>query len=433
MGTMPGKETLEGLNPTQKEAVMTQNGPILIVAGAGSGKTKVLTHRIAHLVALGVGPDKILAVTFTNKAAGEMKERVAKLLSTSDPRLPAPGPWIGTFHSLGAWILRRENEKASLSKNFVILDEEDGLAVMKEAVKELELDPKQFQPARLKKIISRKKGSLETADEYAREAEDPFSKALAGAWQLYEQKLRAAEALDFDDLLVKTYFLFADSPETLAKYQEHWQYVNIDEYQDTDQVQYRLANMLAQKHKNICVVGDIDQSIYSFRGADFRNILNFENDWPEAKIITLEENYRSHEPILDAANSVISKNLFRKPKNLFTQKTGGDKIGLFAAENEEEEAEFIAEKTGELIKNRVQPDEIAVLMRTNAQSRVIEEKFLSRGIPYLVVGVKFYLRKEIKDVLAYMKAALNPKDRLSLKRIINTPPRGIGKVAAAKY
>jgi len=434
MGTMSRDEALTGLNPAQKEAVLTQNGPLLIVAGAGSGKTKVLTHRIAHLISQGVLPDKILAVTFTNKAAGEMRERVSRLLNAKPCALNADNtPWIGTFHSLGAWILRREAKIAGLAKNFVILDEEDSLALMKEAVKELALDPKQFQPSRIKKTISRKKGGLETADDFASEAKDPFSKTLAQIWQLYDQKLKTSEALDFDDLLVKTYFLFSDSPQTLAKYREHWQYVNIDEYQDTDQVQYRLANMLSRGHKNLCVVGDIDQSIYSFRGADFRNILNFENDWPEAKIITLEENYRSHEPILNAANAVISKNFLRKPKTLFTQKTGGDKIGLFAAENEGDEAEFIAQKTEEFIKNKVSPDEIAVLMRTNAQSRVLEEKFLERKIPYFVVGVKFYLRKEIKDALAYIKTALNPKDSLSLKRIINTPPRGIGKVALAKY
>ena len=431
---MQENKLLAGLNEAQKEAVLTQNGPLLIVAGAGSGKTKVLTHRIAHLIYQGVLPDKILAVTFTNKAAGEMRERVSRLLNAKPCALNADNtPWIGTFHSLGAWILRREAKTAGLAKNFVIFDEEDGLAIMKESIKELELDPKQFQPSRIKKTISRKKGGLETADDFASEAKDLFSKTLAQIWQTYDQKLKTNEGLDFDDLLVKTYFLFSDSPKTLAKYQERWQYVNIDEYQDTDQVQYRLANMLAQKHKNICVVGDIDQSIYSFRGADFRNILNFENDWPEAKIITLEENYRSHAPILNAANAVISKNFLRKPKTLFTQKTGGDKIGIFAAESENDEAEFIAQKTEEFIKNRVSPDEIAVLMRTNAQSRVLEEKFLERKIPYFVVGVKFYLRKEIKDALAYMRAALNPKDSLSLKRIINTPPRGIGKVTMAKY
>src|SRR3989344_5384830 len=378
---MQENKLLAGLNEAQKEAVLTQNGPLLIVAGAGSGKTKVLTHRIAHLIYQGVLPDKILAVTFTNKAAGEMRERVSRLLNAKPCALNADNtPWIGTFHSLGAWILRREAKTAGLAKNFVIFDEEDGLAIMKESIKELELDPKQFQPSRIKKTISRKKGGLETADDFASEAKDLFSKTLAQIWQTYDQKLKTNEGLDFD------------------------------EYQDTDQVQYRLANMLAQKHKNICVVGDIDQSIYSFRGADFRNILNFENDWPEAKIITLEENYRSHAPILNAANAVISKNFLRKPKTLFTQKTGGDKIGLFAAENEGDEAEFIAQKTEEFIKNRVSPDEIAVLMRTNAQSRVLEEKFLERKIPYFVVGVKFYLRKEIKDALAYIKTALTPKD-----------------------
>src|SRR3989344_4986727 len=372
---MQENKLLAGLNEAQKEAVLTQNGPLLIVAGAGSGKTKVLTHRIAHLIYQGVLPDKILAVTFTNKAAGEMRERVSRLLNAKPCALNADNtPWIGTFQSRGAWILRREAKTAGLAKNFVIFDEEDGLAIMKESIKELELDPKQFQPSRIKKTISRKKGGLETADDFASEAKDLFSKTLAQIWQTYDKKLKTNEGLDFDDLLVKTYFLFSDSPQTLAKYQERWQYVNIDEYQDTDQVQYRPPPTNPPKQK---------------------------------------ENYRSHAPILNAANAVISKNFLRKPKTLFTQKTGGDKIGIFAAESENDEAEFIAQKTEEFIKNRVRPDEIAVLMRTNAQSRVLEEKFLERKIPYFVVGVKFYLRKEIKDALAYMRAALNPKDSLS--------------------
>jgi DNA helicase II / ATP-dependent DNA helicase PcrA len=433
---MSSLNNLDHLNKTQKEAVLRQAGPLLIIAGAGSGKTKVLTHRIAHLISQGVRPDKILAVTFTNKAAGEMRERILQLLPTNKPATgwePEAMPWIGTFHSLGAFILRQEHEAAGFSKNFTILDEEDSLALIKEAVKELNLDFKQFQPSKIKKIISRQKCDRIKTDDLENEAHDYFSKILVKIRRIYEEKLKKSQSLDFDDLLIKTVELFENRPDILDKYQQRWQFINIDEYQDTDSVQYRLANRLAEKHSNICVVGDVDQSIYSFRGADFRNILNFESDWPQAKIITLEENYRSHKPILDAANAVIAKNKLRKPKNLFTKQTGGEKLELFVAGSEDQEAEFIAQKTKNLIESGHKPNELAVLFRANFQSRVLEEKFLAYEIPYYVVGVKFYARKEIKDILAYLRSALNSGDLISKKRIINVPPRAIGKVLTARY
>ncbi len=434
---MQENKLLSGLNEAQKEAVLHKDGPLLIVAGAGSGKTRVLTHRVAHLIAGGVQPEKILAVTFTNKAAGEMKERIAKLLqvplSQILPKKNLGGPWIGTFHSLGAWILRNDAKSAGLGKNFSIADEEDSLSLIKESIKEAGADPKQFQPFRIKKVISRKKCELICAEDFSSEARDPFSRTLALIWRIYENKLKSSDFADFDDLLIKTENLFSSHPEILSKYQDMWQYINVDEFQDTDSVQYKIASVLASKHSNICVVGDVDQSIYSFRGADFRNILNFEMGWPGAKVITLEENYRSTPQILDAANAVIAKNKLRKPKNLFTKADSGEKLAVYAAENENDEADFIASEAAGLIKKGVRPEQIAVLFRTNAQSRVLEEKFLARALPYYVVGVKFYARKEVKDVLAYLKSSLNPSDLLSKKRVINLPARGIGKALMVKY
>lgn len=430
---MPTPNLLSGLNTAQIEAVLHKNGPLLVAAGAGSGKTKVLTHRIARLIADGTSPEKILAVTFTNKAAGEMKERVAKLLPVPSPRSPFLIPWMGTFHSLGAWILRREAGEVGMRKNFSIIDDEDSLALVKESIKELGLDPKQFPPFGIKKTISARKCDMLKPEDLAEESADYFSKKLVSVWELYEQKLKSSNSADFDDLLVKTALLFSSKPEVLQKYQDLWDHILIDEYQDTDHVQHALATMLAAGHKNICVVGDIDQSIYSFRGADFRNILGFGALYPEAKAVTLEENYRSTQPILSASNAVIEKNELRRPKNLFTKIEGGEKLGVFAAENENEEADFIASVAGGLIESGVKPEEIAVLFRTNAQSRVLEEKFLARNIPHHVVGVKFYSRKEVKDILAYIKSALNPEDFLSKKRIVNQPARGIGKVMTAKY
>jgi DNA helicase-2/ATP-dependent DNA helicase PcrA len=442
---MPKKFGPKTLNEAQEKAVLAIDGPVLIVAGAGSGKTLVLAHRIAHLIEKGVRPESILAVTFTNKAAGEMRDRILRLLKRETYNLKHPWfrasgfrlreiPWIGTFHALGAYILRESGGALGISKSFSILDEEDSLSLIKDALEELELDPKKFEPRRLRSLVSRKKNEMEKLEDFVANSRDYFPKILAKVWTRYEERLRKSDSLDFDDLLLKVVELFTKEPEILRKYQEHWKYIQVDEYQDTNIVQYHLTHLLAKEHKNLCVVGDIDQAIYSWRGADFRNILHFERDWPEAKVITLEENYRSTQLILDAANTVIVKNKMRVPKNLFSKKTSREKITLFEASNEEEESDIITE----LIKNEVRtrtikPEEIAVLFRTNFQSRILEEKMLESDIPYQVVGVKFYERREIKDALSYLKSALNPDDLLSLKRIINLPPRGIGKVLAGKF
>ncbi|MBI1957265.1 MAG: UvrD-helicase domain-containing protein [Candidatus Niyogibacteria bacterium] len=443
MSTPLGENLLSGLNDAQKAAVLHRSGPLLVVAGAGSGKTRVLTYRIAHLITSGVQPESILAITFTNKAAGEMKERVTRLL-TGSPQGESLGirkglplkdsPWIGTFHALGVWLLRREGKAIGIDPHFTIVDDEDRLALIKECVADLKLDPKQFEPRRVKSLISSKKTSLLTPDEHLAEAKDGFSRAFGEIWAAYEAKKARSHTLDFDDLLANIVVLFERRPDILEKYQGLWKFIHIDEYQDTDSVQYRIANLLARAHSNLCVVGDIDQAIYSFRGADFRNILQFEVDWPEATVVTLEENYRSTKPILDAANAVIAKNVFRKPKNLYTTYDGDvSKIELCVAENETQEAEWIAGKIKHLLGQGAHPTSLAVLFRTNAQSRALEEAFLLNQIPYHVVGVKFYARREIKDILAYLRAALNPADLISIKRIINTPKREIGKVLLAKY
>ncbi|MCH7883530.1 UvrD-helicase domain-containing protein [Patescibacteria group bacterium] len=345
---------LAGLNAAQREAVLHKNGPFLIVAGAGSGKTRVLTHRIAYLIADGVKPDQILALTFTNKAAQEMKERISQLLGHSVSKWTLSVqvrtmPWIGTFHSLGAWILRRNAKAIGLSSHFTILDEEDRLSLIKDTIKELKLDLKQFQPSRMKSLISQKKGDLISIDDFREEANDYFSRTLGEIWQKYEDKLKMAHALDFDDLLTRTLMLLRARSDILSAYQKQWEFIHIDEYQDTDHVQYILANLLAKLHSNLCVVGDVDQAIYSWRGADFRNILQFEDDWSQAKVITLEENYRSVKPILEAANAVIVKNVFRKPKNLFTKQTEGEKLELACAQNEDEEAQWIAGRAKDLL------------------------------------------------------------------------------------
>lgn len=423
-------DVFTGLNEQQKEAVQTTEGPVLILAGAGSGKTKTLTHRVANLIQKGVKPEKILAVTFTNKAAEEMEKRIFLLL-----RAKTTGqPFIGTFHGLGVYILKNSGRPLNIPRRFTILDEEDSLIIFKNCLKELKLDPKQFPPAKIQNIVSRQKNNLATFEDFLNSNQEHFFlKTIGRIWQKYEETLAKQKSLDFDDLILKVVALFQNYPGILKHYQDKWQYIHIDEYQDTNRGQYLMANLLAKSHKNICAVGDDDQSIYSFRGADYQNILNFEKDWPQAKIITLEENYRSSQKILDAANKVINKNKARYPKNLFTQKIGGEPIFLFAAENEEEEACFAADQIEKILSRGDSLSQTAVLYRTNFQSRILEEEFLRRSIPYQVLGVKFYERKEIKDILAYLKAALNPNDLLSLKRIINTPARGIGKITTLKF
>ncbi|MDD5033068.1 MAG: UvrD-helicase domain-containing protein [Candidatus Pacebacteria bacterium] len=423
-------DILSGLNESQKEAVSHIEGPLLVVAGAGAGKTKVITHRIANLIQNGVAPEKILAVTFTNKAAAEMKNRVKNMLSEQKAanrllRMPA----MGTFHSVCASILRTNSGKIGLPASFSILDKEDSLSVIKKCLKALELNPKQFPPQKMQSLISKQKSELVKREEFSADAEtEYFPKILSSVWEEYEKKLDAQKALDFDDLISETVFLFEKNPDVLEHYRDKWNYVLIDEYQDTNRSQYILTKMLAEKHRNICVVGDEDQSIYRFRGADFKNILNFEKDWPGARVVLLEQNYRSTQKILDAANSVIGKNKMRKPKKLFSLSEKGSGLALFDALNEKEEADIIAASTGELASEGIPLSEIAVLYRANFQSRALEESFLKRQIPYRVIGTRFFERKEVKDIIAYIKAALNNDDLLSVERIINEPGRGIGKI-----
>ena len=426
------------LNPIQEEAILTSDGPVLIVAGAGSGKTMVLTHRISNLIDKGINPGSILAITFTNKAAEEMRTRVGQLLGSKSNRWDQDnstyrGPWIGTFHSFCVYILRNSGKVIGIPRGFTIMDEEDALSMIKEALRDIGLDPKKIEARKIRNMISKKKNEMIGHEDMELEASGGyFGKIMLEVWRKYEEKLGALKALDFDDLLLKTVFLFSRHPDVLAQWQERFKYIHVDEYQDTNLVQYHLTKLLALKYRNLCVVGDIDQAIYSWRGADFRNIMHFERDWPEAKIITLEENYRSTQLILDAANAVIVKNKARLPKNLYSKKKAGPKIILFEAANEEEEALFVAGLAKSLVKEGMPPRDIAVLYRTNFQSRILEEKMLEGNISYQVIGVKFYERKEIKNALAYLKAAINPEDLLSLKRIINFPPRGIGKILLTK-
>ena len=430
---------LLGLNERQKEAVLQKNGPILIIAGAGAGKTKTLAHRILHLIKEGVHPENILAITFTNKAAKEMRERVEKIIS-SDKKLNIPlsyhhKPFISTFHSLGVYILKENSRLIGLTRNFSIMDRSDSSKLVKECLKSLDIDPKQFEPSKILNIISREKGNLVSANEYSVGSDKngyTLQAVVGKVWPLYENKLAQEKALDFDDLLLKTYNILKNHKDVLEKYQNLWKYIHIDEYQDTNKVQYMTAKILAEKNRNICVVGDIDQSIYSWRGADIENILSFEEDYPETKVILLEENYRSTQTILSIANEVIKNNKLRREKNLFTKNDVGEKVSFLKALNEMEEARFIARKSQELIEKGASPREIAVLYRANFQSRVLEEAFLTESVPYQVLGTKFFDRKEIKDVLSFLRASFNPENLSDLKRIINVPARGIGKVTILK-
>lgn len=428
---------LQELNSRQKEAVETTEGPLLIIAGAGAGKTKTITHRILHLIKKGVAPQSILAITFTNKAAKEMRDRVEKLLS-EDKELNLPifsqdRPFLSTFHSLGVHILKENAKLLGIPRHFTIYDKSDSKRAIKQAVAECELDPKQFDPSKIMGIISREKGNFVTQKEYEnKNGNEFFQKIVAKVWAKYENILTKEKSLDFDDLLLKTAQLLNTNREVREMYQNRWKYIHIDEYQDTNKVQYTIAYNLAEKNKNICVVGDVDQTIYSWRGADIENILNFEKDYPQAKVILLEENYRSTQTILSAANQIIQKNIFRKEKKLFTKQGEGEKIGLSITYDEGSEANFIAEKSKELIKNGVNPREIAVLYRANFQSRVIEESFLHKSVPYQILGVRFFDRKEIKDVLSFIRGALNPESAGDITRIINVPARGIGKVTLMK-
>lgn len=422
---------MENLNQKQKEAVLATDGPVLVIAGAGAGKTKTLTHRIFHLINQGVAPANILAITFTNKAAKEMRDRVWKLLKNGVWREEVP--FISTFHALGVHILRENHLLLDAPKYFNIFDKDDSKKAIKEALGSLHLDPKQYEPGKILAIISKEKGKFVTQDDYAQKSGDGyFQQIVAGVWDKYEEILNREKAFDFDDLLLKTAILLKQNQKVKEHYQNLWKYILIDEYQDTNEVQYIIAKLLSEKHKNIFAVGDVDQNIYTFRGANIKNIMNFEKDYPEAKIILLEENYRSTKNIIKAANKVIAKNQFRLKRDLFTENPEGEKISKFEGLDENHEGFFIAQKSKSLIDSGIPANEIAVLFRANFQSRVLEEQFFLNQIPYRMIGTRFFDRAEIKNILSYIKAAINPESFSDIKRIINFPPRGIGKVTLLK-
>lgn len=421
---------INGLNPEQQNAVKTTEGPLLLMAGAGSGKTRVLTHRIAYLmVEKRVNPYNILAITFTNKAAKEMRERIYRLMGGAADEI-----WISTFHSMCVRILRRDIDRIGYNRNFTILDATDQQSVIKNILKEKNMDPKKFDPRAILGSISSAKNELKTPEDYAKLAGDYFEQRVSEVYELYQKRLRKNQALDFDDLIMQTIHLFQRVPEVLEYYQRKFQYIHVDEYQDTNRAQYMLVKLLANRFQNLCVVGDSDQSIYKWRGADIANILSFEKDYPRAKTILLEQNYRSTKTILYAANEVIKNNLNRKPKNLWTENPEGNQIFYYRADSEQTEAQFVAGKIKEQIDSgKRKYSDFAILYRTNAQSRVMEEVLLKSNIEYSIVGgIKFYDRKEIKDILAYLRLIANPDDDISLQRVINVPKRGIGSSSVDK-
>lgn len=426
---------LDGLNEAQKNAVLTTEGPLLVLAGAGSGKTRVITHRVINLIAKGIAPQNILAVTFTNKSAKEMRERVLHLISAyrESERASIDGtPTVTTFHALGVRMIREDHEVFGLRKQFVIFDRGDSTSAIKKGLEKAGYDPKQFEPRRILSIISRAKGDAITQTEFAGSARTYPEKVASEVWKHYEEILRGEHALDFDDLLAKTLFMLKSHPDILEKYRNRFTYVHIDEYQDTNRVQYEIARLIVGDRANLCVVGDVDQNIYSWRGADIKNILQFERHFPSAKIIMLEENYRSTQTIIEASNDIIEKNVNRPTKKVFTNNHQGELIQLYAAMGGQEEAEYVALTAKGLIKNGTSPSDIAILFRTNFQSRALEEAFINYGVPYQMLGTKFFERREIKDILSVLRFALNPSSTNDLTRIINTPPRGIGKVTLLK-
>lgn len=405
----------------------------MVVAGAGTGKTRVITHRIAHLIKQGVPAREILAVTFTNKAAAEMRERVGKLVEGN-------APFVGTFHSLGVHILRESGRALNISRWFAILDRDESISIIRKNLKELGIDPKQFAPAAVLSTISRAKGDLISLEDFEKgTSHSYFAEVVARVWKRYEQELEKAKALDFDDLLVKTVELLANYPDVRKRYQTQWRYVHVDEYQDTNKVQYEMIRLLAGELRNLCVVGDADQTIYTWRGATIANILGFEKDFPGAKVVILEENYRSTSNILNAANSVISKNEDRKEKNLFTRGESGEKIMVYEAFDPTDEARFVTRTVRKIIspstslRANLRFEDIAVLYRANFQSRQLEEAFLEADIPYTVLGTRFFERAEVRDILSYVKASLNKDDRSSFSRAASTPRRGIGEKSLEDY
>ncbi|MCH7581291.1 MAG: DNA helicase PcrA [Acidobacteria bacterium] len=416
------------LNPAQREAVAATEGPVLVVAGAGSGKTRVLTYRIAHLIRdLRVPPESILAITFTNKAAKEMKARVGALVGGVVNSM-----WVSTFHSACVRILRREATRLGYRSGFSIYDDADSLRLIRMVTKDLDLDSKRFPEKAMQGVISKAKSELVDFESFADQGDGFFHEQVADIYRLYQQRLVEASAMDFDDLLMVTVEVFAAFPDVLEHYQQRFRYVLVDEYQDTNRAQYVLVKQLTASHGNLCVVGDSDQSIYKFRGADIRNIRDFEKDYPDARVIVLDQNYRSTETILEAANSIISNNTKRTPKHLWSDRGQGLPITRYEAEDEHDEAGYLVDEIERLKDEGFNLADFAVFYRTNAMSRVIEDVFVRRGVPYTVVGsVKFYDRKEIKDTIAYLRALVNPSDEVSVKRIINEPRRGIGNTTVA--
>jgi DNA helicase-2/ATP-dependent DNA helicase PcrA len=429
MATISPEQYLADLNEAQREAVLATEGPVLVVAGAGSGKTRVLTHRIAHLVtACGVKPQEILAITFTNKAAGEMKERLEGILGDIAPRM-----WVMTFHAACGRILRREAQRLGYRSNFTIYDQADQVRLVKQCLEELERDPKRFVPRGIHTQISNAKNQLIGPDEYKNRVASFYDQTVADAYALYQRRLFTSNAVDFDDLIMLTVDVLERFPEALQRWQKAFRYVLVDEYQDTNHAQYRLLQLLAGKHKNVFAVGDPDQSIYAFRGADIRNILEFERDFPGGRLIALEQNYRSTNAVLRAANAVITNNRERKPKNLWSELGEGDPVRVLEVEDEHAEARFVAAEVASLIDEGFAGSEIAVFYRTNAQSRVLEDVLVRQEIPYQVIGgPRFYERAEIKDAIAYLQVIDNAYDAVSLTRIANRPRRGIGDASLAR-
>ncbi|MGP8079826.1 MAG: UvrD-helicase domain-containing protein [Dehalococcoidales bacterium] len=423
-------DTLAGLNSKQQEAVQAIKGPVLILAGPGSGKTRVITQRVAYLVkVVGINPHRILAVTFTNKAAKEMVERLEKLVPGAVKALT-----VGTFHAICARILRIDGQAIGIPPEFVIYDADDQMAIIKRCFQELNLDPKQHAPQAIAAAISNAKSKMISPVDFAKHSRSYFEEVIGRVYERYEKNLLASKALDFDDLLVKTVLLFRKNPELLARYQERYIHVLVDEFQDTNLVQYELIKQIGGKYRNICVVGDPDQSIYSWRSADLRNILSFEHDYPDAKVVLLEQNYRSTKNILETASNVISVNQQRKAKKLWTENDTGERTVVVEAYTEQEEAQFVVREIEQLVaKGQYRPGDFAVMYRTNAQSRVLEEAFIRYGVAYrLVAGTRFYERREVKDVIAYFRLIQNQQDSVSLQRIINVPGRGIGPTTVAK-
>lgn len=426
----------QGLNDKQIEAVESINGPVLILAGAGSGKTRALTHRIAYLISRGVKPENILAITFTNKAAGEIKDRVEKLLHSSlTSHFPPPtSPLMGTFHSICLRILRHDIEPLGYNKNFIIYDEDDQLQLIKRVMTDLEINIKKFNPSSILGKISQLKSELIDYREYTQTAKEYSEKILSEIYTSYQIALKRNNAVDFDDLIMLCVELFKKKPEILAKYQEIFKYILVDEYQDTNHSQYVWVNLLAQKHRNLFVIGDDYQAIYAWRQADIRNILDFEKDYPEAKVIMLEQNYRSTKNILAAANNVILNNKNQKHKKLWTENIPGEQITLRELNDQREEAEYIIGTIKSTLQNGTALNNFTILYRTHAQSRALEEAMIKHGFPYRILGgVKFYQRREIKDILAYLRLALNTADQISLERIYNVPSRGIGQISFDKF